>query len=98
MTTVTHPVKVQRDLPATFGCSTDIKQPYKWHWMKNGQLIPGAPSAASYSAPPIHESDFGNKYSITVYGRGGEIETSEEVALSLEPPAPELQEEPNAAT
>jgi hypothetical protein len=84
MTSVTHPARIMLDHPATFGCLTDVKQVYKWHWMKNGQIIAGAPSAASYSTPPIQQSDMGNKYSITVYGRGGEVETSEEVMLAME--------------
>jgi len=85
MTTITHPVRIAIDHPATFGCSTDIKQPYRWHWMKNGKVIGGSHSAASYQTPPIRQEDFGNKYSVTVWGREGGVETSAEVMLVSDP-------------
>jgi hypothetical protein len=88
MTSVTHPVKVSIDQPATFGCSTDIKQPYRWHWMKDGKVIGGSNSAASYQTPPVRLEDFGAKYSVTIWGRDGAVETSAEVTLSKEAPQP----------
>jgi hypothetical protein len=66
---------------ATLGCYTEVKQPYKWHWMRNGELIGGAASAASYTTHPLRESDLLAKYSVTVYGRDGAVETSPEILL-----------------
>lgn len=66
----------------SFGCSTDIKRPYKWHWQRDGVLIAGAPSACAYTTPPLRAEDMGHMYSVTVFGLDGEIETSVEVPLS----------------
>jgi hypothetical protein len=87
MTTISVNGLVALGFSATLGCSTNMKQPYKWHWMRNGELIGGANSAASYTTHPLRESDLTAKYSITVYGRDGTIESSPEI--TLRPPAEE---------
>ena len=90
-TTITHPAKVTIHHPATFGCSTDIKRPYRWHWMKNGKVIGGSHNAASYQTPPVQESDFGNKYSVTVWGVDGTVETSKEITFAMPIPIKEVE-------
>lgn len=73
---------------ATFGiASTDVVGAYKFHWMKNGALIGSAPSAKSYTTPPLHESDLKNKYSVKVFGQDT-TEISNELM-----PAPDPAEE-----
>lgn len=89
-TKVVHPAKVMTGYPATFGCHTDVLQPYKYHWSKNGKIIGGSHSAASYTTHPLQSADLGSKYSVTVYGRDGSVETSAEVELSAEPPVEEV--------
>lgn len=80
-TTVIHPANVTIGHPATFGVSTKIPRPYQYHWQKNGKIF-GAPSEASYSTPPVASEDFGTQYSVTVFGAGGEVETSPAVTLT----------------
>lgn len=69
---------------ATFGIArTDVVGAYKFHWMKNGALIGGAPSAKSYTTPPLSVSDLKAKYSVKVFGQD-----SAEISNELNP-APE---------
>lgn len=85
MVTVTHPDIAVIGLHCSFGCSTDIARPYKWHWKRDGVLIAGAQSAKAYTTPPLRPQDFGHKYSVTVYGLDGEVETSNEIELNDKP-------------
>lgn len=72
----------------SFGATTDIPRPYKWHWRRDGVLIAGAQSARAYTTPPLRPEDIGHHYSCTVYGLDGEVETSDEVELSGPKPVP----------
>lgn len=82
MVTVTQNDVAIVGLHCSFGATTTIPRPYRWHWMKNGVLIAGAPSACAYTTPPLRADDLGAKYSVRVFGLDGEIETSDEVELS----------------
>lgn len=81
--------------PATFGVKTDLPEPYKYNWIRNGQLIPGAPSAPCYATQPLNPDILTDKISVIVYGRmpqGAVAETSEEVQLREFPnPKSELE-------
>lgn len=96
MVTVTHPDIALIGHHCSFGATTDISRPYKWHWMRDGVLIAGAPSARAYTTLPLPASWFGSKFSVRVYGLDGEVETSNEVELQHPnpKPAPEPVPEP----
>lgn len=82
MVTVTRNDIAITGLHCSFGATTDIKRPYRYHWMRDGVLIAGAPSACSYTTPPLRESDLHSKFSVRVFGLDGEVEVSNEAALS----------------
>jgi hypothetical protein len=64
---------------ATMGVTTDLIEPYKYQWMRNGvNLVHG--NNKSYTTPPLKPADFSAKYSVTVYGQNA-IETSAEVVI-----------------
>ena len=64
---------------ATFGVTTDLIEPYKYQWMRNGaNLVHG--NNKSYTTPPLRPADFSAKYSVMVYGQNA-IETSAEVVI-----------------
>ena len=64
---------------ATLGVTTDLIEPYKYQWMRNGaNLVHG--NNKSYTTPPLKAADFSAKYSVTVYGQNA-IETSAEVVI-----------------
>lgn len=90
MTSVTLPARIEIGHPATLGCSTDLDRPYRWHWMRNGQIVGGSNSAASYQTPPMSAAYLGDRYSVTVWGHDG-VETSEEVTLEM-PIEPEVHD------
>lgn len=92
MTTITPPVRIEMDHPATFGCSMDLAHPYRWQWMRNGKILGGSHNAASYQTPPLVPGDLGAKYSVTVFGMDGSVETSEEVTLGSAPVKPKSKE------
>lgn len=76
----------------TFGLTTDIPGAYKFHWMKDGILIGGAPSAKSYTTPPLQESDMKAKFSVKVYGYADQ-ETSNELTLVVAPESVAVKKE-----
>lgn len=92
MVTVTQNDIAIPGLHCSFGCETTIPRPYKWHWKRDGVLIAGAPSAKAYTTPPLRPEDIGHKYSVTVFGLDGEIETSSEVEMNGKPPVAEVAE------
>lgn len=69
----------------TFGVLTDIPSPYKFHWKRNGALIGGAGSAPSYTTHPLRQQDFGNRYSVVVFGRDGISEETPEMGFFDKP-------------
>lgn len=81
LVTVTQNDVAISGLHCSFGATTTIPRPYRWHWMRNGILIPGAPSACAYTTPPVQSNDLGARYSVRVFGLDGEIEASDEVEL-----------------
>ena len=83
-TTLIHPSKTVVGMPTTFGVSTAIVKPVRYHWFKNGKPL-GAPSEPCYSTPPFHPADVGTQYSVTVFGADGTTETSAPVTLILKP-------------
>lgn len=65
---------------ATLGVTTDLIEPYKYQWMRNGaHLVHG--NNKSYTTPPLKPEDFSAKYSVTVFGQNA-IETSAEVQIN----------------
>ena len=73
--------RISEGSKATFGVTTDMVQPYKYQWKKNGVPIAGAPSAPSYTTPDLRRADMGNKYSVTVWGRLGVEEEAPEIGF-----------------
>lgn len=65
----------------TFAVETDLVAPYKYHWKKDGAFIPGAPSAKTYTTPPLQQQDLRAKFSVLVFGQD-KIEESDGVALN----------------
>jgi len=66
---------------ATFGVDTDLVAPYKFHWKKDGAFIGGAPSAKSYTTPPLKQEDLRAKFSVLVFGQD-RVEESDALALN----------------
>jgi len=96
MVTVTVADKAIIGFHLSLGVTTTIRRPFRWHWLRNGILIPGAPSACAYALPPLTQRDLDSKFSCRVYGLDGEVETSEEVELNpkvVEPVAEQVKKE-----
>lgn len=66
---------------ATFAVDTDLIAPYRYQWKKDGAYIAGAPSAKSYSTPPLRTEDLRAKFSVMVFGQD-KTEESDGVALN----------------
>lgn len=71
---------------ATFAAVTDLVAPYKYHWKKDGAFIAGAPSAKSYTTPPLSTTDLRAKFSVVVYGQD---KTEEADGIALNPNIPD---------
>jgi hypothetical protein len=67
----------------TLAVETDLPGAFRYHWMKNGMLIPGAPSEKTYTTHPLRAEDLDAKYSVRVYSQNS-IETSDELPLTEE--------------
>ena len=67
---------------ATFGVISDLVEPYKYQWKRNG--VPVGGSNKSYQTPPLKPDDFKAKYSVTVWGLNT-TETSAEVMIGDNP-------------
>ena|ERR1700674_3628741 len=63
----------------TMGIHTDIHKPCKWEWRKDGDPIPGAQSAPSYTAPM---SSQGGSYTCVVTGIHGDWEETPAIVLT----------------
>jgi hypothetical protein len=73
---------------ATFGVTTDLLEPYRYQWKRNGVHI--GKNEKSYTTPPLRPEDFKAKYSVVVHGQD-KTEESAEVLLSevaMKPAAP----------
>jgi hypothetical protein len=66
---------------ATFAVDTDLIAPYKYLWKKDGAYIAGAPSAKTYTTPPMRTEDMRAKFSVVVYGQD-KMEESDGIALN----------------
>jgi hypothetical protein len=64
---------------ATFGFTTDILEPYRFQWKRNGVFVGG--NNKSYTTPPLRPEDFKAKYSVVVTGQD-KTEESDAVLLS----------------
>jgi hypothetical protein len=82
-TTLNKPETAEVGQRTTFAVTTDLPFPYKFHWRRNGILIPASPSASTYTTLPLAAGDFGAKFSCTVYSVVGQ-ETTPEVTLEKE--------------
>jgi hypothetical protein len=69
----------------TLSVETDLVAPYNYLWKKNGVLIPGAPSAKTYTPPPMRSEDFRAKYSVMVLGQD-KMEESDSIILDAKMP------------
>jgi hypothetical protein len=72
---------------ATFAVETDLVAPYRYQWKKDGAYIAGAPSAKTYSTPPLQQLDMRAKFSVIVYGQDAS-EESDAIALNDKIPDP----------
>jgi hypothetical protein len=70
---------------ATFAVETDLIAPYKYHWKKDGAFIAGAPSAKTYTTPPLQQQDLKAQFSVVVYGQNTS-EESDAIALNKDIP------------
>jgi hypothetical protein len=70
---------------ATFAAETDLVAPYKYHWKKDGAYIAGAPSAKTYTTPPLQQQDLKALFSVVVYGQDA-TEESAGIALNKDIP------------
>jgi hypothetical protein len=77
---------------ATFTVDTDVVAPGKYVWKKNGVPIPGAPSAKTYTPPPMSPEDIRSKYSVVVEGQDT---TEESNAIVLDAKMPDSVTVPN---
>lgn len=68
----------------TLAVETDLVAPYRYHWMKNGVIIGGAPSDKTYTTPPLRPEDIGADYQVKVWGQGS-FEMSGEPEVVPEP-------------
>jgi hypothetical protein len=63
---------------ATFGFTTDLVEPYRFQWKRNGIFVGG--NNKSYTTPPLRPEDFKAKYSVIVHGQD-KSEESDAVVL-----------------
>lgn len=75
---------VAEGFKATLGVSTSVPNPVKYLWKRNGQLIGGAPSQASFTTPDLRRGDLGDRYSVMIVGSDGTKEEAPEVGLFKE--------------
>jgi len=84
MSTIVHkPEIVTLGERMTLYVTTELPNPYKYHWRRNGILIPAAPSASTFTTGLLTKEELKDKFSCTVFGVTGQ-ETSEEVSLEEE--------------
>lgn len=70
---------------ATFSVDSDLVAPYRYSWKKDGAFIAGAPSAKSYTTPPLRQEDLRAKFSVMVFGQD-KTEESDSMALNANIP------------
>ena len=63
---------------ATFGFTTDLVEPHRFQWKRNGVYVGG--NNKSYTTPPLRPEDFKAKYSVVVTGQDN-TEESDVVVL-----------------
>jgi hypothetical protein len=82
------PTAITGDM-ATFSIDTDVISPFKYHWKKNGAFIPAAPSAKTYTTPPLAQADLSAKFSVVVYGQD-RTEESNSIAINADAPTEQV--------
>jgi len=64
---------------ATFGFTTDLIEPYRFQWKRNGVFV--GRNEKSYTTPPLRPEDYKAKYSVMVWGQD-KMEESAEIVLA----------------
>ena len=79
---------------ATFGFTTDLIEPYRFQWKRNGVFV--GRNEKTYTTPPLRPEDFKAKYSVVVTGQD-KTEESAEVLLSDVALKPSLAPKPTTS-
>jgi glucose/arabinose dehydrogenase len=92
----THPANqtVAQGSPATFSVVASGSTPLSYQWQRNQSNIPNATSS-SYTISPASMADNGAKFRCVVTNAFG-FATSNEATLTVQPPPPIIETEPNS--